>query len=92
MNDESSNDEVKTRAASPWLGWTLGLLAVPVLYFLTLPAVVDYAVSHPAVDDSALMKWYFKPYSWIHEWPLTQRYHTWYLKTTGLPTPYDPVP
>ncbi|QIF02091.1 hypothetical protein [Roseimicrobium sp. ORNL1] len=91
MSDAPSHDEREherpATASSAWMAWMLALLAVPLLYLLTLPPIFFLAMPRklsygvPQRPPTWLMI-YTKPYLWVAEetplgYPLN-KYGAWW--------------
>jgi hypothetical protein len=65
-NEAASPDSSHSR----WMGWTLGLLAVPVLYVLTLPPFAKVLQNQGYQEFDSLpqiLRYYFIPGIWVYE-------------------------
>ena len=87
-HSDSAGGHPTTRHA--WLGWTLALLAVPLVYVLTMPAIFYTAIPDGLYDTSIPRHgWamdYARPYAWMQEEvpflnrPLKNYAHWWLIK------------
>lgn len=86
-NGTGSESSQESHSDSRWMGWTLGLLAVPVVYVLTVPPIFFLAMPRspsygvPRRPPTWLMV-YAKPYIWATEetplaYPLN-KYGAWW--------------
>jgi hypothetical protein len=66
-----SSHDSDERPHSRWMGWALGLLAVPVLYVLTLPPLTHYLQYSAGYDNDfdalpPALRAYYLPGQWIY--------------------------
>lgn len=75
MNNEPSR---KSHA----IAWTLPVIAVPVLYVLTLPPIGFLATAHFASSEKVMESWngYIVPYNWLEAQTPLQRPLGAYMK------------
>lgn len=76
---------------SAWLGWTLALLAVPVLYVLTFPPIAIASFHLRGYAGASWVGVYSVPYAWAGEYtPLREPlrwYAEWWVSITGFEPP-----
>ena len=93
MNDDPTT-KAESRAHSRWVGWTLALLAVPVLYVLTAPPIVYSGFTGrklgPLTIDQGWALAYGKPYKWMAAHTplqgLLKSYQAWWIVRFNTPS------
>jgi hypothetical protein len=102
-----SEEPTSSSSAKPdthWLGWTLGLVAVPLVYLLALPPIAFATMKNSpktgrSPGPSKAMMLAVRPYDWLAEsTPLKRPLYTyanwWRMKILGsgmtMPAPLPP--
>ena len=70
-----------------WKHWALALLAVTMLYLLTVPLVLHFTIK-PYPSDPLWLAWYLEPYRLVHDFPPVRHYHDWCRDQLGIPHQY----